>query len=290
MDFLLIQFLNGLVYGTLLFLLSAGLALVFGLMGVVNLAHGSFFMLGAFCGLSMVRLTGSFWLALALAPLPVIVVATMMEVFFLRPLYERDRLDIVLLTFGFSFVFVDVVKWIWGGDLFSLSQPHLLDGKIEIFGGIFPTYRLALIGLGALIALALWLELEWTRFGAMVRAGVDDSMTALGIGINVRLIFTVTFVCGAALAALIGVAAAPVIGIYSGMDVDILIPAFMVIVIGGMGSLRGALIGSFLVGEADTFGKAYLPDAAMFLTYGVMIVVLLTKPSGLFGRPGEGAP
>ncbi len=288
MSFLITQAINGLVYSTLLFLLSVGLSLIFGLMGVVNLAHGSFFMLGAFTAITVVKLTGSFWAALLIAPLPVAIAAVVMELGFLRHLYARTRLDQVLLTFGFSFIFLDLVKWIWGADLQSLAEPDALDGSIELLGGIFPSYRLALLGRGLVIAIALWLILERTRIGAMVRAGVDDTATAIGIGINVPLLFTATFAGGAALAALTGVAAAPILGVYAGMDVDVLIPSFIVIVIGGMGSLKGALLGSLLIGVAETFGRAYLPDASMFLTYLLMIIVLLVRPSGLFGRPGLG--
>ena len=287
MDFLLTQFMNGLVYGTLLFILAAGLSLIFGLMGVINLAHGSFFMLGAFTALSIVAITGSFWWAVLLAPVLPALAAGLVETVFLKRLYGRDRLDQVLLTFGFAFIFVDLVKWIWGGDIFSLTEPESLEGTVEIFGGIIPVYRLAILGLGAVVAAGLWLVIEWTPFGAKLRAGVEDRWTALGIGINVPAIFTITFIAGGALAGLAGVAAAPILGVYADMDTDILIPAFVVIVIGGMGSLRGALVGSLLIGEADTFGKAYLPDLSTFLIYLVMIGVLLTRPHGLFARSGE---
>lgn len=286
MEFLLIQFLNGLVYGTLLFLMAAGLSLIFGLMGVINLAHGSFFMLGAFCGLTIAKITGSFWWSLLLAPLVPAFSAAIVEIFFLKHLYGRDKLDQVLLTFGFSFVFVDIVKWVWGGELFSLSPPPSLEGAVEIAGGIFPAYRLALIAFGAVNAIVLWFVIERTSFGATIRAGVEDRITALGIGINVPLMFTITFICGGALAGLTGVAAAPILGVYSDIDVDILIPAFIVIVVGGMGSLRGALVGSFLIGQADTFGKTYFPDLSMFLIYLVMIAVLLARPDGLFESKG----
>ena len=277
MDLVLTQTLNGLVYGVLLFLLAAGLSLIFGLMGVVNLAHGSFFMLGAFCGLTAIKLTGSFWWALLLAPVPVTLVAIFIEVFFLRPTYARGKLDQVLLTFGFSFILTDLTEWIWGREMFGIDEPDLLDHSIEIFGSVFPVYRLALLGFGMAMALALWLFIEKTRAGAMVRAGVDDSATALGIGLNVPLLLTATFASGAALAALAGVVAAPMFNVYSGMDAEVLIPAFIVIVIGGMGSLKGSLVGSMVIGMADTFGKAFMPDMAMFLIYLAMIAILLAR-------------
>ena len=284
MDLFISQALNGFVYGVLLFLLASGLSLIFGLMGVVNLAHGSFFMLGAFFGLSAVKLTGSFWLAMLLAPIPVAIIAVLMEVFFLRPLYKREKLDQVLLTFGFSFIFTDLVETGWGKDTFSLSEPSGLEDSLEFLGGYFPTYRLALVAFGLVMALLLWLFIDKTRAGAMVRAGVDDTATAMGIGLNVPLLLTTTFASGAALAALAGVVAGPILGVYSGVDVEILIPAFIVIVVGGMGSLKGAFVGSLLIGLADTFGKAYMPETSMFLIYVAMIFILLARPSGLFGQ------
>jgi branched-subunit amino acid ABC-type transport system permease component len=284
MDLFVSQVLNGFVYGVLLFLLASGLSLIFGLMGVVNLAHGSFFMLGAFVGLSIAKVTGSFWLAMLLAPLPVAAIAIIIEVVFLRRLYKREKLDQVLLTFGFSFVFTDLVEWFWGKDTFSIMEPRALEESIEFLGGFYPSYRLALLGFGLFAALVLWLIIERTRAGAMVRAGVDDAATAMGIGLNVPALLTTTFACGAGLAGLAGVVAGPILGVYSGVDVEVLIPAFIVIVVGGMGSLKGAFVASLIIGLADTFGKAYLPETAMFLTYVAMILILLVRPSGLFGQ------
>ena len=288
MEFLVAQLLNGLVYGVLLFLMAAGLSLIFGLMNVVSLAHGSFFMLGAFFGLSIFRFTGSFWLALLLAPIPVAVLGIVMELAFMRPLYRRGHMDQVLLTFGFTFVFFDLVQTVWGRVIVRLPAPEVLQGATEIGLGVFSTYRLFLIGFGVAIALLLWLFLDRSRLGAMVRAGVDDAAMAAGLGGNIPALFTGIFGAGVALAALGGVAAGPVLGLYPGMDTEILIPAFIVIVIGGMGSLRGAFIGSLLIGEADTFGKAYFPSLALFLIYLVMAFVLLVRPQGLFGIKDTG--
>jgi branched-chain amino acid transport system permease protein len=283
MEFVVAQLLNGLVYGMLLFLMAAGLSLIFGLMNVVSLAHGSFFMLGAFFGLSIYQFTGSFWLALVLAPLPVAAIGIVMELVFMRPLYRRGHMDQVLLTFGFTFVFFDLVQAVWGRVIVRLPAPEILQGATQIGLGVFSTYRLFLIGLGFAMALLLWLFLDRSRIGAMVRAGVDDAAMAAGLGANIPLLFTGIFGAGVALAALGGVAAGPVLGLYPGMDTEILIPAFIVIVIGGMGSLRGAFVGSLLIGEIDTFGKAYFPSLALFLIYLVMAVVLLVRPQGLFG-------
>lgn len=283
MDFLITQILNGLVYGMLLFLVSAGLSLIFGLMHVVNLAHGSFYMLGAFFGLTVVRVTGNFWLALVIAPLVASGVGAVMEMSLLRPLYRRGPLDQVLLTFGFTLIFYDLVKWIWGGDIRQLAAPASLIGTVSVWVAVFPKYRLFLIGLGFALSVLVWLLLDRSRLGAMVRAGVDNTNMASGIGINVDRLFTNVFALGVGLAALSGVAAGPVMGLYPGMDAEILIVAFIVVVCGGMGSLLGAFVSSILIGEADTFGKAYFPDSAMFMIYAVMIVVLLASPKGLFG-------
>ena len=283
MEFLLAQLLNGLVYGVLLFLMAAGLSLIFGLMNVVSLAHGSFFMLGAFFGLAIFEVTHNFWLGLMLSPVPVMALGIAMELLFMRRLYRRGHMDQVLLTFGFTFVFFDIVQSVWGRTALSLPPPEALKGVVQIGIGVFSTYRLFLIGLGVVLAFLMWLFLERSRLGAMVRAGVDDSAMAAGLGANIPALFTGIFGAGVALAALGGVAAGPVIGLYPGMDTEILIPALIVIVIGGMGSLRGAFVGSLLIGEADTFGRAYLPNMALFLIYLVMLIVLLLRPQGLFG-------
>jgi branched-chain amino acid transport system permease protein len=283
MELFVAQLLNGLVYGVLLFLMAAGLSLIFGLMNVVSLAHGSFFMLGAYFGLSIFRITGSFWLAFLLAPIPVIVLGILLELLFLRPLYRRGHMDQVLLTFGFTFVFLDLVQTLWGRAVLRLPVPEALQGTIQIGVGVFSAYRLSLIGFGFSIALLLWLLLERSRIGAMVRAGVDNAVVAAGLGANIPALFTGIFGFGVALAALGGVAAAPVLGLYPGMDSEILIPAFIVIVIGGMGSLWGAFVGSLLIGIADTFGKAYFQSIALFLIYLTMTAVLLIRPQGLFG-------
>lgn len=283
MEVFVAQLLNGLVYGILLFLMAAGLSLIFGLMNVVSLAHGSFFMLGAFCGLAIFKATGSFWLAFVLAPIPVVVVGIAIELLLLRPLYKRGHMDQVLLTFGLTFVFLDLVQTIWGRAVLRLPAPAALQGTLHIGAGVFSTYRLCLIGFGFAIALLLWLLLERSRIGAMVRAGVDDAKMAAGLGANIPALFTGMFGFGVALAALGGIAAAPILGLYPGMDSEILIPAFIVIVVGGMGSLRGAFVGSLLIGIADTFGKAYFQSISLFLIYLAMLAVLLIRPQGLFG-------
>ena len=283
MDFIFSQLLNSLVLGMLLFMMSAGLSLIFGLMNVVNLAHGSFFMIGSFTAFTLAQWSGSFWFALAVGWVPAVAAAVIMERVFIRPLYSRNHLDQVLLTFGFIFVFGDICKYFWGPEIRNIAPPELLEGAITVAGIVLPKYRLFLVLFGATIAVLLWLFLERSRIGAMVRAGVDDAATASGIGINVPFLFGCIFALGAALAAIGGIVAGPILGTYLGMDIEILIPAFIVTVVGGMGSLRGALVAGLLVGAIDTFGKAYFPDYALFLIYLLMVVVLLTRPQGLFG-------
>jgi branched-chain amino acid transport system permease protein len=283
MELFVAQLLNGLVYGVLLFLMAAGLSLIFGLMNVVSLAHGSFFMLGAFIGFAIFRMTGSFWLAFVLAPIPVTLLGILLEMLLLRPLYRRGHMDQVLLTFGFTFVVLDLVQTIWGRSAQHLPAPAALQSTVQVGLGVFSLYRLCLIAFGFAIAVLLWLLLERSRVGAMVRAGVDDAAMAAGLGANVPALFSGIFGFGVALAALGGIAAAPILSVYPGMDADILIPAFIVIVIGGMGSLRGAFVGSLLIGVCDTFGKAYFQNVALFMIYLTMIIVLLIRPQGLFG-------
>jgi branched-subunit amino acid ABC-type transport system permease component len=282
---LLPQLLNGLAYGALLFLLSVGLTLVFGLLDVVNLAHGSFYMLGAYAGLGLIALTGSFWWALLLAPVLVGALGAGLERTCLRRLYGRPILDQVLLTFGFVYVFEDLVKWAWGGRIRSLPGPALLEGSVSLAGAVVPTYRLFVIGFGLLVALGLWLLIERTRLGAVVRAGVHDAEMTAGLGIDVDRLFTLVFAGGAALAGLSGVIAGPIQSAYPAMGSEILVRTLIVVVVGGLGSLKGSLVGSLVIGQAETFGKAWLPGAAMLMIYLVMAAVVLARPQGLFGRP-----
>jgi branched-subunit amino acid ABC-type transport system permease component len=279
------QALNGLAYGVLLFLLSVGLTLIFGMLDVVNLAHGSFYMLGAYAGLATVAATGNFWLAMLVAPLVVGLVGALMERTCLRRIYGRSPLDQVLLTFGFIYLFEDLVKWIWGGHIRSISAPDGLTGSVRIFGATVPSYRVFVIVFGLAMAVVLWLVIERTRLGAVVRAGVFDAEMTAGLGIDIHRVFTGVFAFGAGLAGLSGVIAGPIQSAYPAMGVSILIPALIVVVVGGLGSLKGSLVGSLLIGQAETFGKAWLPEAAMLVIYVVTALVVLLRPQGLFGRP-----
>ena len=279
------QALNGLSYGVLLFLLSVGLTLIFGMLDIVNLAHGSFYMLGAYAGLALIAASGSFWLALLLAPLVVGAIGALVERSCLRPLYRRPPLDQVLLTFGFIYLFEDLVKWSWGGRIRSIPAPDLFSGSVTVFGATLPSYRLFVIAFGLAMAVALWLVIERTRLGAIVRAGVFDAEMTAGMGINIDRVFTAVFAGGTALAGLSGVIAGPIQSAYPPMGASILIPALIVVVVGGLGSLKGSLAGSLIIGQAETFGKAWLPGASMLIIYVVMALILLFRPQGLFGRP-----
>ena len=279
------QALNGLAYGALLFVLSAGLTLIFGMLDVVNLAHGSLYMLGTYAGLALIGLTGNFWLALLAAPLVVGLVGAGIERGCLRRLYHRPTVDQVLLTFGFVYLFEDLVKWLFGGKIRSIAAPAVFAGPVHVGGLTYPSYRLFVIAFGLTLALALWLIIERTRLGSIIRAGVYDAEMAAGLGINIDRVFTGVFALGAALAGLSGVVAGPIQSAYPAMGVSILIPALIVVVVGGLGSLKGSLAGSLLIGQAETFGKAWLPGAAMLMIYAVMALVVLLRPQGLFGRP-----
>ncbi len=278
------QALNGLAYGVLLFLLSVGLTLIFGMLDIVNLAHGSFYMLGAYAGLATIAVTGNFWLAALAAPLAVGVIGALMERVCLRPLYRQSPLDQVLLTFGFIYLFEDLVKWMWGGKIRSISPPDLFAGSVKLLGVTVPSYRLFMIVFGLVMAVALWLLIERTRLGAVIRAGVFDAEMAAGMGVNIDLVFTGVFAFGAALGGLSGVIAGPIQSASPPMGAGILIPALIVVVVGGLGSLKGSLVGSLIIGQAETFGKAWLPGASMVIIYVVMALVVLLRPQGLFGR------
>jgi branched-subunit amino acid ABC-type transport system permease component len=279
------QALNGLSYGVLLFLLSVGLTLIFGMLDVVNLAHGSFYMLGAYAGLTVIAATHNFWLALIVAPLAVGLVGGLMERSVLRPLYRRPPLDQVLLTFGFIYLFEDLVKWIWGGRIRSIPPPDAFSGSVKVFGATVPSYRLFVIVFGLVVAVVLWWLVERTRLGSIIRAGVFDAEMAAGLGINIGLVFTGVFAFGAALGGLSGVIAGPIQSASPPMGAGILVPALIVVVVGGLGSLKGSLVGSLIIGQAETFGKAWLPGASMLMIYVVMALIVLLRPQGLFGRP-----
>jgi branched-subunit amino acid ABC-type transport system permease component len=290
MDSLLIQLLNGLVASMLLFIMAAGLSLIFGQMNVINLSHGAFYLLGGYIGLTAMRQWGAFWPAVIVAPLLVGGLGLLVERFLLRRLYGgRHHLEQVLLTFGVALILSDLIQWNWGAYVESVPPPALLAGQIPFFGLQFPIYRLAIIAFGLLLALGLYLFMGRTRLGAIVRAGVSNSQMVSGLGINIQRVFAAVFAVGTALAALAGVLGAPITSLYPGLDFEILILTVVVVVVGGLGSLKGAFLGALLIGMADTFGKAIIPEFSLFLIFAVMAAVLLVRPSGLFGVEEMGA-
>ena len=282
-EFWVTQTFNGVSYGALLFLLASGLSLIFGVMRVVNLAHGSYFMLGGYVGLSVVWRTGSYVLALAAGALVLAVVGMAMERLFLRRL-PGQTLGQVLMTIGFALIFQDLALLIWGGDPYAIRPPSMLAGVLTAGPGRFPIYRIFIIVVAVVIGAALWLALDRTRVGAMIRAAVDGPEMAQGIGIRVPRISLGVFGLGAALAAFGGVVGAGFLGVYPGLDFEILPYAFVVVIVGGLGSLPGAMVGSLLVGLLDNFGKALFPELSYFTLFAPMALILALKPTGLFGR------
>lgn len=285
--FLAIQFLNGLQLASLLFLLSVGLSVVYGLMNFINLAHGTLYMLGAYIGLTVARESGSFWLALVGAPLAIAALGALFHVLLLRRMQAASPMKQVLVTFGLIFIGLDVVRYIWGDFTHSIETPAIFSGSVQLLGEVYPSYRLFVIGLGLFVFVALYLGLERTRLGAVVRAGVDDREVAMSLGLNIELAFFIVFCLGCGLAGLAGVIAAPVLSVYPGMDMSILVLTLIVVVIGGPGSLKGAALGAFLIGMFETFGQVFMPALASVIIYALMAVVLLVRPDGLLPvRPG----
>ena len=297
------QSLNGLQFGLMLFLLAAGLTLVFGIMDMINLAHGSIYMIGAFLAATLVATTGSFALGVVLAIPATAAIGMLLEVSILRRLYTRDHMSQVLATFALILICNEAVRIIWGSDM-QLATPAALSGPIELMPGLYyPAYRLLVIGVGLAVALLLYFIVAKTRIGMRVRAGASNREMATAMGVDIKLLFTLVFGFGAALCAVAGAMLGPIFAVQVGMGDNILILAFVVIVIGGIGSIRGALIGSVLVGLVDTFGRAFLPALlreilppqiasaagtalASILIYVLMAAVLYWKPQGLFPARG----
>jgi len=297
------QSLNGLQFGLMLFLLAAGLTLVFGIMDMINLAHGSLYMLGAFLASTFVGLTGSFLAGVLLAVPATAVLGMILEMSVLRTLYTRDHLSQVLATFALILIINELVRLVWGSDA-ALPMPAALSGPVELLPGLrYPSYRLVIIGVGFAVALLLYFLVAKTRIGMLVRAGASNREMALAMGVNIRSLFTTVFGVGAALCALAGALLGPLLAVQVGMGENILILAFVVIVIGGIGSIRGALVGSLLVGIVDTIGRAFLPmlfgaffrpqiasaagpAIASVTIYLLMAVVLYFRPQGLFPARG----
>ena len=283
MNFWSIQLLNGLSLAMVLFLLSAGLSVIFGLMRIINLAHGSFYLIGGYIGLTVIERSGSFWFGLAIAPILVGLLGVILQRLLLRRV-QHDELSQVLLSFGVLLVCSDVALTLWGGLPQTLPRPEALDGTIKLGTIVFPMYRMALAMAGIAVAGILWLLLGRTKVGARVRASVDDEEMARGIGINTGAVFAGVFGLGAALAGMAGVLGGAMLGVYPGADFDVILLAFAVVVIGGLGSLRGALVGSLFIGIANTLGNALMPQFALFTVFVPMVAMLAFRPSGFFGR------
>jgi branched-chain amino acid transport system permease protein len=285
MDFptFLIQLLNSMQYGLLLFMLAAGLTLIFGIMGVVNLAHGSFYMLGAYLAYSLSGLLGSLTLAILVGVALSVVFGLALEWLLFRHFYERDHLDQVLLTFGLIYIFEELRSMLWGDDVHGVAIPALLSASIPLTDNLsYPVYRLFMSGVCVALALGLYWLIAKTRLGMKIRAGAFNRDMTEALGINIKLIHAVVFALGVGLAAVAGMIAAPISSVYPNMGSQVLIMCFVVVVIGGIGSVRGALISALLVGLVDTFGKVLLPSVSGMLVYMLMAAVLLWKPEGLF--------
>jgi branched-chain amino acid transport system permease protein len=283
MTFWTIQILNGVSFGMLLFLLAAGLSLIFGLMRILNLAHGSYYILGAYVALSVIGVTGHFVVAAVGGIAAVVVLGILMERVLLRRL-PREELPQALLTFGVLLIVGDLSLAIWGGGPQTLPKPAFLEGPLRLGPVVFPSYRLFVIAVGAVVGVGLWFLQERTRLGAMLRAAIDDAEIARTTGIDVSRLSTGVFAFGAALAALGGIVGGPLLGVYPGADFEILLLAFVVVIVGGLGSLKGAFFGGLLVGLLDNFGKALFPQLAMFTIFAPMALILAVRPSGLFGN------
>jgi branched-chain amino acid transport system permease protein len=287
MSFYLVLTVNSITFGGLLFLLSSGFSLIFGLMRIPNLTHGSLFMLGAYVGASFViGMLGqemNFWLAALLATLAVAMAGALVERLLLRRL-PGNELAQVLVTLGLSFIAADFCLMVWGGDPLTVATPEGLGGFARMGALVFALYRLAIIAIAAAVAIALWLLLERTRLGAMIRAGVDDPQMARVVGIRVSQLFTIVFALGAGLAGFAGIIGAPILSVYPGLDQDMLPLALVVVILGGSGSLLGSFVGSIVIGFIYNFGQALLPELAYFVLFLPMLLVLLFRPQGLFGR------
>lgn len=296
MDFytFLIQLLNGVQYGLLLFLVSSGLTLVFGIMGVINVAHGSFYMVGAYLAWSLAGKLGSFWMALPAAIALTILIGLALEVLLIKRLYNRDHLYQVLLTYGLILVFEETRSILWGDDVRGVPIPDILSASVPLTETLsYPVYRLWISAVCLVVAGLMYWVIQKTRLGMMIRAGAADREMVQSLGINIRLVYRVVFAAGITLAGLAGMIASPVSAVFPGMGNQVLIVCFVVIVIGGMGSVKGAMVASLLIGLVDTFGKVLhlevggirvLPELSSMTVYLLMAVVLLWRPEGIFGR------
>ncbi len=289
-----IQTMNGIQYGLLLFLVASGLTLIFGIMGVINIAHGSFYMIGAYLAWSLMGWVGNFWIGLVAGVMVALVLGLLLEWLFIRFLYDRDHLQQVLVTYGLILIFSELRSMIWGDDVHSVPIPELLNGSIQITENLaYPIYRLWLSGVCIVIAVLMFLGIQHTRLGMMIRAGESDREMTKALGINIGLIYRFIFALGITLAAFSGMISAPISSVFPGMGSQVLIVSFVVVVIGGLGSIKGAMIAALSVGLIDTFGKVIhldifginiFPEMSGMSIFALMALILTLRPQGLFGR------
>jgi len=296
MDFatFLIQLLNAVQYGLLLFLVASGLTLIFGIMGIINLAHGSFYMIGAYLAWSLSGSLGNFWMAIAVGIVLTVLLGMLLEWLLMKRLYQRDHLYQVLLTYGLILIFEELRSIIWGDDVHGVPVPDVLSASVPLTDTLeYPVYRLWMSGVCVVLAVLMYWLIQHTRLGMMIRAGASNRDMTQSLGINIQLLYRLVFALGVALAAFAGMIAAPVSSVFPGMGGQVLIICFVVVVIGGIGSVKGALVAALLIGLADTFGKVLeieiggfrvLPELAGMSVYLLMAVVLLWRPEGLFGK------
>jgi branched-chain amino acid transport system permease protein len=285
-DLLALQLFTGLALGSIYVLFAIGLSLIFGMLTVVNFAHGAFFMVGAYVGLFVLMLGGNFWLALVITPLTVGIIGLIVERFLVRPLYGRGIDYPLLLTFGLSYVMVELVRIAFGKTGYPFDTPELLQGAVNIGIGYFPLYRLFVLGAAAAVLIALWLFLERTSFGLIIRAGARDPQIVRVLGVDVSRVWLVVFGLGTGIAGLAGVLAAPLQGVIPEMGSTILAEAFVVTVVGGMGSIGGAVVAGLLVGVVVSMTSLFAPEMAKVSIFALMAIVLLVRPQGFFGRAG----
>ncbi|OYX71627.1 MAG: branched-chain amino acid ABC transporter permease [Rhizobiales bacterium 32-66-11] len=284
LELILMQLFSGVALGAVLIMAALGLTIIFGMLGIVNFAHGALFMVGAYAGVWVAEQTGNFWWALLLAPLAVGAFGMLIERFLIRPLYKRSVDDPLLLTFGLGYVLVEAVRIVFGTDGVPFATPEALSGVVDLGIGYFPLYRLFVVGLVAVVLLALWVALEKTKFGLIVRAGAKDPLMMRVLGVDISALWLVVFGLGVALTALGGVLAAPMRNVTPEMGTLVLAEAFVVTVIGGMGSLLGAVIAGLVVGVAVSMTALFAPEMATIVMFALMALVLLFRPQGLFGQ------
>ncbi len=283
MTYWVVQIVNGLSFGMVLFMISSGLSLIFGLMRIINLAHGCFYVWGVYVSLVILKATNNFLLSIMLGSLAIGILGVILQRFFLYR-FQRSESSQVLLTLGFTFALSDLALWIWGGQHRAIPKPPVIGWSLAVGGMSFPFYRLIVIVVGVLVAIGLWVFQERTKVGALVRAGVDDSEMARGLGINVPLLFTGIFGLGAFLSAFGGIAGGLLTGIYPGAEWEILLLAMAVLILGGLGSLKGALVGSLFVALVDNFGRILFPEFALFTVFVPVAIILAFRPTGFFGK------